>query len=363
LVIVLVGFYSASFYLSIIPDAPLIELLIVGLTNGLVLLVSILIHELSHSIIAQKYGLKVEEIELYLFGGVSKIGEEPKTPKSEMIISVVGPLSSLFIGIGLLLINFLPIHIHPILWVTLFYSGISNIGLGIFNLIPAFPIDGGRILRAYLWKRRNNLLSATKSASKVGVFVGYGLIAYGFFQMFTTGILNGLWLILMGNFLTSAARNSYSQTRNEVILSKINVKDMLNIPNLAIPYHTTIDIALRDYFFPYKKSYFPVNLGFDIVGIAHIQDIKKIKNWQKSEIIIGKIMKKISDFPSIDENQSGKVALKKLNDISEGPILLVVNESESNKFVGFLGKNDLISSLKFWSSHMPNIDSEVKIQF
>lgn len=360
MVIVLVGFYSASFYLSIIPSAPLIDLIIVGLVSGLILLLSILIHELSHSIVAQKYGLKVEEIELYLFGGVSKIGEEPKTPKSEMIISIVGPLSSLLIGMVFMLITFLPIYIHPILWVTLLYSGISNIGLSIFNLIPAFPIDGGRVLRAYLWKHRNNLLSATKSASKVGVFVGYGMMAYGFFQMFTAGIFSGLWLIIMGNFLTSAARHSYYQTRNEVILSNINVKDMLNVPNLAIPYNTPIGIALRDYFFPYRKSYFPVNHGYDIVGIVHIQDIKKIRNWLRSEIIIGKVMKKISEFPSIDEKQSGKVALEKLNDINEGPLLLVVNESESNKFMGFLGKSDVISSLEFWSLHMLNIDSEAK---
>ncbi|MFX0023296.1 MAG: M50 family metallopeptidase [Candidatus Hermodarchaeota archaeon] len=331
-----------------------------GLVGGLILLLSILVHELSHSLVAQKYGLKVSEIELYLFGGVSKIEEEPKTPKSEIIISIVGPLSSLLMGAGFLFFVYLPINLHPILAVTLFYSGISNIGLSIFNLIPAFPIDGGRVLRAILWKRRKNLLSATKSASKVGVIVGYSMMAYGFLQILTSGILNGFWLILIGNFLTSSARNAYNQMRNEIILSNINVKDMLSTPNLAIPFNIPVDIALRDYFYPYKKSYFPVNQGFDIVGMVHIRDIKKIPINKRVEISVGNIMKKISEFPSIDDKKSGKIAFQRLSMITEDPVLLVVKDSESERFIGFIGKSELISSLEFWSSHMFNSDLEIK---
>ncbi len=360
MIIALVGFYSTSFYLSIIPNAPLIDLVIVGLLSGLILLFSILIHELSHSIVAQKYDLKVEEIELYLFGGVSKIEEEPRTPKSEMVISIVGPLSSLIIGMGFMIFLFLPIALHPVLIVTLAYSGISNIGLGIFNLIPAFPIDGGRLLRAYLWKRRDNLLTATKSASRVGVIVGYGMMAYGVIQIFTIGIFSGFWLILIGNFITSSARRSYYQTRNEMILSNIFVKDMLSIPNVAIPFNVNVDDALRDYFFKYKQSFFPVNQGFDIVGIVYIQDLKKVPIRQRPDIKVGYLMKNISEFHSIDDKQSGKVALKKLSKIREGPTLLVVREDESERFVGFLGRNEIISSLEFWSSHMFDINSKVK---
>ncbi len=326
--------------------------MLVGLFSGIILLFSILIHELSHSIVAQKYGLKVNEIELYLFGGVSKIEEEPRTPKSEMIISIVGPISSLLIGTILIVFIYLPIGLHPILFVTLFYSALSNFSLGFFNLIPAFPIDGGRVLRAFLWKRRNNLLSATKSASKIGAIIGYGIMAYGFIQILFSGIFSGIWLILIGNFLTSTARKAYYQTRNEVILANITVKEMLSIPNFAIPFNTTIDVAIKDYFFKYKKSFFPVNQGYEVVGIVDIQDVKSIPNLQRPDIIVGYIMKKISEFPSIDENQSGKTALNELNKINQGPILLVVKDSEN--FVGFLGKNELLSSLEFWSTHMVN---------
>ncbi|MHA2088583.1 MAG: M50 family metallopeptidase, partial [Promethearchaeota archaeon] len=151
LIIALVGFYAASLYAALIPNASIIELITVGLINGIIILASILTHELSHSIIAQRNGLEVTEIELHLFGGVSRIEEEPHTPRAEILIAIVGPLSSLLIGIILLVLFYLPLSIPTFLVVTFFYSGISNIGLGIFNLLPAFPIDGGRVLRAFLW--------------------------------------------------------------------------------------------------------------------------------------------------------------------------------------------------------------------
>ena len=349
IIVGLVGFYAASFYISIIPNATVIDIFTVGLLNGLIILISILIHELSHSIMAQRYGLDVKEIELYLFGGVSKIEEEPKTPKSEMIITIVGPLSSLVIGAILLIINILPISIPALFSFTLFYSGISNIGLGVFNLLPAFPIDGGRILRAFLWKRRDNLISATKTASKVGVVFGYGLIIYGFFQIFTFGFINGLWLILMGSFLNSSARQSYTQTINEVALSNISAKEILNLPNLEIPFEITILEALRDYFFPYKRSYFPIAQNKKIVGLVHIEDIKKIPIQQRSKIIIGYIMRKISDFPNIDADDTGKEVMKKLRQSGKKPYIGIVREKSNEELIGFIAEDELISSLKFWS--------------
>lgn len=354
LIIALVGFYSISFYLSIVPSGSLIDLIIVGLINGIILLLSILIHELSHSIVAQKYGLEVKEIELYLFGGVSKIEEEPRTPKSEMVISIVGPLSSIIIGIGLLSLLVLLQNLPTIILVTLLYSGISNVGLGIFNLIPAFPIDGGRVLRAFLWKRRKNLLSATKSASKVGSFFGYALIAYGFLQILTIGVFSGMWLVFIGSFLNSSAKQAYFQTRNDVILSNITVKDMLSVPNLGIPFNVKLNEALRDFFIPHKKSYFPVIRTHDIVGIISIENIKKVPIWQRSELTVRDIMNKLSEIPSIDELASGKEALKKLNKLKESPKLLIVKENNSEVLLGFIGKNELISSLEFWSLNLEN---------
>ena len=333
---------------------PLIDLLIVGLMNGIILLISVLVHELSHSLVAQRYGLKVTEIELYLFGGVSKIEEEPRTPKSEMVISIVGPLSSFLIGAGLLSLLFLPINLPIIISVTLLYSGISNIVLSVFNLLPAFPIDGGRILRAFLWKRKNDILSATKSASKVGLFIGYGLIFFGFFQSFVVSLFSGIWLIIMGIFLNSSTRQSYIQTKNEVILSNVNIKDMLNISNLEIPFNVPLDIAFIEYFIRYRKSYFPVIQGENIVGIIHIDDIKRIPMWQRPNNIVGNIMRNISEFPSLEDHKSGKDALKNLRLMGNIPHIIVVKNKNSQELIGFLGEEELISFLNFWSLNTHN---------
>lgn len=355
-IVALVGFYATSFYAALIPNAPIIELVTVGVINGMIILFSILIHELSHSLVAQRYGLKVSEIELYLFGGVSRIEEEPRTPKSEALIAAVGPLSSLLIGAIMLIAFFLPASIPAFLSITLFYSGISNIGLGIFNLLPAFPIDGGRLLRALLWKRRNNIISATKSASKVGVGFGYGLMIFGVLQIFTFGLINGFWLIIMGSFLRSTAKQSYEQTINELILSSISVKEMLYMPkrNLEIPFDMLISDAVREYFITYKKSYFPVLKGDEIVGIVHIADIKHLPIQQRSQYIIGYIMRRISEFPNIEEDQTGKEAMKKLHQPGEKPHIVIVREKDNEKLIGFIGEDELRSSLKYWSLRVQN---------
>ncbi|MFW9942152.1 MAG: site-2 protease family protein [Candidatus Thorarchaeota archaeon] len=356
LIVALVGFYAISFYTSIVSRASIIELLLVGLINGIILLISILMHELSHSIVAQKYGMNVSEIELYLFGGVSKIEEEPKTPKSELLIAAVGPLSSLFLGSIFLILFSLPISFPSIILVTLFYSGISNIGLGIFNLVPAFPIDGGRVLRAILWKRRNNIISATKSASKIGVGFAYGLMIYGFFQLLYFGFFNGFWLIIMGLFLRSNAKQAYIQTLNEFTLSNTSIREMLYIPkkNLGIPFGLTVSDAVRDYFIPYKKSYFPVFQGDEIVGVVHIADIRQVPIYQRSNYIIGYIMRKISEFPYIDEDLTGKEAMKIMKQLVKQPHILIVRGKETKDMIGFVGEEELISSLKYWNLNYQN---------
>ncbi|MFX1374255.1 MAG: site-2 protease family protein [Promethearchaeota archaeon] len=351
-IVALVGFYATNFYISIVPNASTIELLIFGISNGIIILISILIHELSHSILAQRYGLIVDEIELYLFGGVSKIEEEPKSPKSELLIAIVGPLSSLLVGTIFLMLFYLPISFPAIISASLLYSGISNIGLGIFNLLPAFPIDGGRVLRAFLWKHRDNIISATKSASRVGVGFGYGLMIYGFFQLFTFGFINGIWLIIIGSFLRTSARQSYIQTVSDFTLSNISIKEIVHIPQkaLEIPFDMSISEAVREFFIPYKRSYFPVVQGNEIVGVVRIADIKRVPTYQRSTYSIRNVMRKISEFEDISKDQTGKDALKKLKQSSRQSHVLIVREKDNGEIIGFIGEDELFFTLKYQSS-------------
>lgn len=347
-IIGLVGFYAAVFYVNIVATPSFIELLLVGITSGIIIIVSILLHELAHSLVAQKYGLIVTEIELYIFGGVSKIEKEPETPKSEIIIAAVGPLSSLVIGFVFLLIIFLsPSTLPAIIFVSLFYTGISNISLGLFNLIPAFPIDGGRILRAFLWHRKRDILSATKTASRIGSYFAYGLMAYGFIQIILFGFITGFWLVIIGSYLNRQTKQSYIQVKNEAILSTIYAKEMISVPKIEIPFEMLIDEAVRKYFMVYKKSYFSVIQGNKIVGVIHMNDIKKIPNEKREEYIVGYAMKKASGFPTIDERESGDEVMKKLARVKEKPQLVVVRGNNNDYVLGFIGEDDLVSTIKF----------------
>lgn len=348
LIIGLVGISAASFYFTIVLTPSLMELVIVGILSSVIILISILLHELTHSLVAQKYGLIVSEIELFLFGGVSKIEKEPETPKSEMVIAIVGPLSSLIIGFSFLIIVFLsPIILSPIIYVSLLYTGISNIGLGLFNLIPAFPIDGGRVLRAFLWYRRHDILSATKTASRVGSFFAYGLMVYGVLQAFLFGFFNGFWLVLIGSYLNRQTKQAYIQVKNEAILSTLYAKEIMSIPYLEIPFDTLISDAMKDYFMIYKRLYFSVIQGDTIVGVVHINDIKKIPQNQRHQYIVGYVMRKASGFPSIDERETGKEVMRKLVLTKNNPRLVVVKETNDDYVLGFIGEDEIISTIRF----------------
>ena len=350
LIVALVGFSAAFFYLEYVPDAPLYELLLVGIINGIFIIFSILIHELAHSLMALRYGINVSEIELYLFGGVSKMEEEPKTPKSELVISIVGPLSSFILGIICLVLLLFPIQSPMWLRVTLFYSGITNIGLGIFNLLPAFPMDGGRVLRAFLWNKRKNILSATKTASKVGRFCGYSLMVLGFIQMVFVGIFAGFWLVMMGSFLSSAAKKSYEQTVSDVALSSISVSQiLLGARKFVIPYELPLIEALRNYFMIFSQIFFPiVGEGGDIVGILHLEDIKRIPMELRYRYIVGDIMNSISDFPIVYEEDTGKEVMKKLLKMEKKPYIAMAKERETENVLGFISESDIVRALKLW---------------
>lgn len=353
IIIALVGFYAANFFSQTVEEPVSITILIiVGIVNGLIMLFSIFAHELMHSLMAQHYNLNVSEIEFHMFGGVSRIEEEPKTPRSEMFIAAVGPLTSLIIGTILLMaINIQLIFSNtspsPIIFTTLLYSGFSNLALGIFNLLPAFPMDGGRILRAYLWKKKENLLAATKTASKVGKIISYGLIAYGFIQIFLFGVIGGLWLIVIGWFLNSTSKNAYTQTKYQVKLSKINTGEIFDSLENKISTNSTISDAIRDYFIKYKETYFPVaDDNGKVIGIIDIEKIKNIPRNSRKEHKVGDYMKEISKFPIVDDDSSAKEAFNKLNFMKEKPRVVVVKNKETNEVKGFIGKNEILGALK-----------------
>jgi Zn-dependent protease len=195
---------AGSYFPSTYPSWSLSARIIAGVITSFLFFGSVLAHELMHSIVSQRQGIPVQSITLFIFGGVSQITEEPKQPKDEFRMAIAGPLTSLLIG-GILFGVYFAWHgtdSFPVQFITAiaYWLGYINLVLGVFNLIPGFPLDGGRVFRSLLWWRSGNLRSATKVASNIGRIVGFLFIFVGIWLIFTGNWINGIWLALIGWF-------------------------------------------------------------------------------------------------------------------------------------------------------------------
>jgi Zn-dependent protease len=346
LIVAIIGYVAADFYYSISGSAIVWELVVVGMISGISIVISILLHELMHSFIAKRAGLKISEIELNIFGGMSKITEEPKTPNSEMKISAAGPLTSILIGIVSFGLIYLPISWSLIAFSIIYYLGWTNIILGIFNAIPAFPMDGGRVLRGFLWKRRGNILSATQTSAKIGKYIAFGLMGFGFIELVFISFFSGFWFIIIGSFLVQESNQALRQVMLEIRLSHFRASEIENKLNFSIPSDVTIHQAIKEYFIKSRKRYYPIRDGDKIVGILPHWRILDVPFDQRDVLSVKAIMEPIEKFPTIEERDSAKDALNKLLTQTEKPHLLIVRNSRNDEIVGFISETEINSALK-----------------
>src|SRR2546425_8154420 len=217
---------------------------------SLLLFVYVLLHELASSLVARRRGLPVKSITLFIFGGVSNIEREPTSPGIEFQMAVVGPLTSLVIGVVCFLLQ-LPLQgSNSPLEGILFYLAVTNILLGVFNLIPGFPLDGGRVLRSIIWKTTGNMRQATRVASLTGQFIAYLFILLGIWLFFAGSILDGIWLGFIGWFLLSAAQSANSQVMLESELRGVTVGEVMNPTPTLVPANISLQQLVDQYFLP-----------------------------------------------------------------------------------------------------------------
>ncbi len=213
------GSLASAYFPYLYPGWPPALYAALGLVTSLLLFASILLHELAHSLVAQRRGLAVHGIVLFALGGISEISQEPPTPAVELALALAGPATSLVVGAGVGLLWYLSLSGSLVLSALLGYIGGLNLTLAIFNLIPGFPLDGGRVVRAILWQRSRNLEWATRWASRLGRAVAAGFVALGVWLAATGGILDGIWFLLVGCFLDGAARAAYHQLAIQALLA------------------------------------------------------------------------------------------------------------------------------------------------
>src|SRR5205807_5341700 len=232
--------------------------------------VSVFLHELSHSYIAKKNGLPIKRITLFFFGGVSEMSEEPKDPALEVRMAAAGPLTSFLIAIVLGASWYLTGLVNgpvPVI-ATLYYAALLNGVLGAFNLIPAFPLDGGRVLRGSLWKRSKNLLSATANATRVSEAISLLMMAVGLFFVVFGDFFNGLWIIFLGWFIRSGAETSLKQTEMTEALHGISVGDIMTRDLLTVSPDISVQKLVTDYFLIHPHGGYPVVRNDKLEGVV-----------------------------------------------------------------------------------------------
>ena len=274
---------STYYFPKAAPDLPAVSYWIKGALAALLLFVSVLFHELAHSFVAKKYKLSIESITLFIFGGVAQMKSEPPHPKAEFRIAIAGPLSSFFLSV---LFFFLSMNSAGGIKALFSYLAQINFIIAVFNLIPGFPMDGGRVLRSAIWSKTKNFFYATQKASSVGQKIALFFIFFGIFSLFTR-MSGGLWLMLIGWFLYTAAQTSYQQSTLQESLSGIKVKDIMVRDIVKLNSSVVVDEAVNGYFLRYGYGGFPVVDDGKFLGIVTLKEVKDVPkaDWGKVKVI------------------------------------------------------------------------------
>jgi Zn-dependent protease len=333
---------ASSWFPHIYPHASVLNYLMAGLIASLLLFLSVLLHELGHSLVARAHGLPVKNIILFIFGGVANIEEEAQSAGVEFKVAAVGPLVSLLIS-GVCFLLWLPLRFSPspvegilqVLW-------LSNLLIGIFNLLPGFPLDGGRILKAIVWKLSGNPVKATRTAANVGMLIAYLLIIWGIFQFFSGDTLDGIWIGFIGWFLLSASLAERTQSTFESVFSGVNVGQVMSRDPLTVPANISLQKLVDEYLLPQGLPSALVMQGDNLAGLITLTNIRQIPRENWSQTPIGLVMTPADRLPVLSPEQSLKGALRLLADANTDQLPVLQN----GHLVGVLSREELMRSLQ-----------------
>lgn len=313
-----------------------------GFLSAILLFISVLLHELAHSLVAQARGLPVSSITLFIFGGVSNLSEEPGNAGQEFIMAIVGPLTSLALAGIFWLFRFMPINEESFLTAIVGYLALINLALAAFNLLPGFPLDGGRVLRSIIWKTTGNLVKATDIASIIGRVFGWGFIAFGVFWFFSyQDFLGAIWIAIIGFFLTNAAETSRQEVTTRELLTGVQVGQVMELNTETISPRLSVAELVRDTFLLRRRRTVPVAEGDRIIGMVSISDVRALPQEEWPIVPVERIMTREplhAVKPDDDLNTAMKVIAQ--YDLNQVPVL------NQGKLVGILSRANVINFLQ-----------------
>jgi Zn-dependent protease/predicted transcriptional regulator len=321
---------------------------IMGAIAALLFFVSILLHELAHSVVAAKNGIRVTSIRLLIFGGLAQVESEPKTGKQEFLIALAGPATSMALGMFFLTIySFYALNqkVSPVAGIA-FWLGSANILLALFNLIPGFPLDGGRILRAFLWDHWDDMARATKVVSHFGNAFAVFLIILGILQfLITQSILSGLWLIFIGLFMKQSAVGSYQGVMLKSALSGVPVSKIMTERIVSVDWLLSIEELVQNYIYRHQFTQFPVCNREEFIGMVSLDGVKSISKdlWGFKQV--RDIMTPLEFVPCLQPTDDASEALTRMvsSNVEHMPVV------ENGQLMGLVSQRDIMSFFKIKS--------------
>lgn len=302
---------------------------------------SVLLHELAHSVLARGRGVEVKGITLFLFGGATHADLETKDPTDELIIAVVGPLTSLTVGAVFWGLSVLAGETS--IGYAFGYLGWVNGALAVFNLFPGFPLDGGRILRSLVWRSTNDLLRATRIAARAGRVVGFLLIGLGLFEIFFFGaLIGGLWLVAIGWFLGQAALASFTHLQMRMLLEDVPASRLMTRDPDTIPGETTIDVAVNDYFMRHSYNAFPVTENGHVAGVLTMNKVRDVPADQRAATTAREVMEPLSEMCVVGSSDPVGDVVNKLMQGEVGRVIV----KDNGDVVGLITPRDLVRWLE-----------------
>jgi Zn-dependent protease len=314
-----------------------------GVVGALGLFVSIVLHELSHSLVARRFGIEMKGITLFIFGGVAEMTAEPPSARAEFWVAVAGPIASFAIAAALLAAGVAagglgwPVEVTGVLG----YLGVINAILAAFNLLPAFPLDGGRVLRSFLWYVRDDLSWATRVTSQIGSWFGVGFIVLGVASVLAGNLIGGLWWALIGMFLRGAARASYRQLIIRRELEGETVDRFMRKDPVTVPPDITVQQLVDDYVYRHYFKMYPVVEDGRLIGCITTGRIKGLPPEQWAARTVGEVAEVCSESNIVRADDDAMAALSKMNRTGASRLMV----ADNGRLVGVIALKDLLSFL------------------
>jgi Zn-dependent protease/predicted transcriptional regulator len=317
---------------------------IMGIIGSLGLFLSIIIHEFSHSLAARRYGMHMKGITLFIFGGMAEMSDEPPSPRAEFMMAVVGPVTSILLA-GVFYVIYIASATqgqpNPVNGVVQYLAFINAL-LAAFNVVPAFPLDGGRMLRSVLWGVKGDLRWATRVSARIGSGFGILLIGFGIFNVFAGNFIGGMWWFLIGMFLYSAAKMSYQQLLTRRALEGESVRRFMKSDPITVPPDMTIKQLVEDYVYAFHHKLYPVVDGSGrLDGCITTQQIKEVPREEWNQKRVGDLKNPCSGENTLSADTDAVEALSLMNRTGASRLMV----TENGRLVGVVTLKDMLKFL------------------